>query len=156
MRQAAFLSVTHMKTLFLFLSLMADPAAADCLALTVYFESRGEPVAGQMAVAATVLARVGNEQFGDTVCEVVKEANKPGLHQCQFAWWCDGRSDKPGDTGEYRKAMGIAMLAMLLAPHPAQPTHFHNVDQHAPWDLKHVATIGRHVFYVDESLADAE
>lgn len=145
-----------MKTLLLFLSLMSDPASADCLALTVYFESRGEPVAGQMAVAAVVLARAASEAFPDTVCEVVTEANAPGLHRCQFSWWCDGRSDEPKDPEEFTKAMGIALYSMLLIPQPEKPTHFHAIDQEAPWDLEHVATIGRHLFYAEASAAQAE
>ena len=48
-----------------------------CLALTVYFEARGEPEHGQYAVAEVVMNRV--EQRDATVCSIVYAPN-------QFVW----------------------------------------------------------------------
>ena len=48
-----------------------------CLALTVYFEARGEPEHGQYAVAEVVMNRV--EQRDATVCSIVYAPN-------QFMW----------------------------------------------------------------------
>jgi spore germination cell wall hydrolase CwlJ-like protein len=128
-------------------ALVTDPESVECLARTVYFEARGEPVAGQMAVASVVLARVASEEFPDTVCDVVTEARKPGRYRCQFTWWCDGRPDEPKDEEEYRQAKGVAMFAMLLGPQPGGPTHFHSADMPPQWNMQQVATIGGHVFY---------
>lgn len=128
-------------------ALVNDQESVDCLARTVYFEARGEPVAGQMAVASVVLARVESEEFPDTVCEVVTEARKPGKFRCQFTWWCDGRTDVPKNAEEYRRAIGVAVAAMLLGPQPDGPTHFHAADMQPQWDMDQVATIGGHVFY---------
>ena len=55
-----------------------------CLALAVYFEARGEPAAGQLAVAHVVQNRVLDNRFPDNFCEVVTEARSVGLHRCQF------------------------------------------------------------------------
>src|SRR5262245_13587588 len=41
-----------------------------CLARNVYFEARGEPLAGQYAVAEVTLNRRGTAGFPRTVCEV--------------------------------------------------------------------------------------
>lgn len=42
-----------------------------CLALAVYYESRGESLRGQRAVASVVMNRVRSPRFPDTVCEVI-------------------------------------------------------------------------------------
>ena len=128
-------------------ALVNDEESVACLARTVYFEARGEPVAGQMAVASVVLARVASEEFPDTVCDVVTEARKPGRFRCQFTWWCDGRPDEPKSEKEYRQAKAVAMFAMLLGPQPGGPTHFHAADMKPQWNMQQVATIGGHVFY---------
>ena len=44
-----------------------------CLATAIYFEARGEPMVGQVAVAQVIINRVDDERFPDTVCEVVKQ-----------------------------------------------------------------------------------
>lgn len=128
-------------------ALVNDEESVACLARTVYFEARGEPVAGQMAVASVVLARVVSEEFPDTVCDVVTEARKPGRFHCQFTWWCDGRADEPKNAEEYSQAKAVAMFAMLLGPQPGGPTHFHAADLKPQWKMQQVATIGGHVFY---------
>ena len=45
-------------------------ADVDCLAQAIYFESRGEPLDGQIAVAEVVLNRVDDRRFPNTVCGV--------------------------------------------------------------------------------------
>ena len=46
-------------------------ASIICVALAVYFESRGEPLAGQYAVASVVWNRVNDDRWPSTACEVV-------------------------------------------------------------------------------------
>lgn len=50
-----------------------------CLAMSIYYEARGEPKAGQYAVADVVLNRVEDQRFPDTICDVIKQKN-------QFHW----------------------------------------------------------------------
>mgnify|MGYP002776165197 CR=1 FL=1 len=44
-----------------------------CLALMIFLEARGEPLPGQYAVGQVILNRVANEEFPDTVCEVIQQ-----------------------------------------------------------------------------------
>ena len=48
-------------------------AAVACMALALYFEARGEPVVGQIAVGHVISNRVADPRYPDTVCEVVMQ-----------------------------------------------------------------------------------
>ena len=67
----------------------------ECLARNIYFEARNEPFAGQFAVAMVTLNRVHDEQFPNSICEVVYQglhwpSGHPKRDRCQFSWYCDG------------------------------------------------------------------
>ena len=49
-----------------------------CMASAIYYEARGEPLAGRKAVQEVILNR--SQATGKTVCAVVKE-------RAQFSWW---------------------------------------------------------------------
>ena len=75
-----------MRILIFMLLLLATPTASqnyeaeiECLAKNIYFESRGEPLEGQYAVAYVTLNRVLDSRWPDTICDVVYEPN-------QFSW----------------------------------------------------------------------
>ena len=79
-----------------------------CLAEAIYFESRGEPLEGQVAVAEVVLNRVDDRQFPQTVCGVTNQGAGSG-RGCQFSYACDGRSDvmkSAGAAAPRREARG--------------------------------------------------
>jgi spore germination cell wall hydrolase CwlJ-like protein len=61
-----------------------------CLAEAIYFEARGEPLAGQIAVAEAVLNRVDSPHYPDTICAVTNQGVGRG-RACQFSYACDGR-----------------------------------------------------------------
>ncbi len=50
-----------------------------CLSLNIYFEARGEPYIGKLAVAEVTTRRVYKKKWGDGYCEVIF-SNK------QFSW----------------------------------------------------------------------
>jgi len=128
--------------------LLAHQSELHCLALTVYFEARGEPEPGQLAVAQVVLARVASPDYPDRVCSVVKQTRKPGLHKCQFSAWCDGKSDIPEEMGIFRRIQGLSVLALMTGPPPDAPTHYHADYVSPKWpELAEVTRVGRHVFY---------
>jgi len=73
----------------------------NCLALNVYFESRGELPVGQLAVAMVTMNRVESRRFPNSVCGVVWQKR-------QFSWTHDGRSDRPSDKKAWMLAKQIA------------------------------------------------
>ncbi|MFO7855181.1 MAG: cell wall hydrolase [Paracoccaceae bacterium] len=123
-------------------------AELECLAKAVYFEARGEPEAGKVAVAEVVLNRVAHPDYPDSVCDVVEEASGGG---CQFAWTCDGLPDRPRNVGLFAR---LRDLSARVAAGEAETqtdgaTHFHAVAVRPGWSsrLERTATIGAHHFY---------
>jgi spore germination cell wall hydrolase CwlJ-like protein len=130
----------------------------ECLALTVYFEARGESPDGQMAVAKVVMNRVADERFPGSVCEVVKQGGRTDRN-CHFSWWCDRRSDRPTNKREWEEARDVARIAYWGGGE--DPTggalwyHATNVKPIWRLTLQRGPTIGGHVFYRDKSAGGA-
>ena len=125
--------------------------ALSCLAAAIYFEARGEPVIGQIAVAQVVLNRVEDRRWPSTVCEVVKENRHPGtLHRCQFSFYCNGQREIVRDQEAWNTAEHIAELMLdgtyaLTVP----ATHYHSTQVTPFWSLhyEYLGQIENHVFY---------
>jgi spore germination cell wall hydrolase CwlJ-like protein len=125
---------------------------SKCLALAVYWEGKSETQKGQLAVAHTVLNRVGHPAFPDTICGVVSQQSDAGRRSCQFSWWCDGKRDEPRDEDEWQDAVDSAHAAMLDgAKDPTQGAlYFHSARAKTPkWakSRKRLVRIGDHIFY---------
>lgn len=125
---------------------------SKCLALAVYWEGKSETHKGRLAVAHTVLNRVRNPKFPDTICGVVSQQSGTGRRSCQFSWWCDGKRDEPRDDGDWQDAVSSARDAMAAgAKDPTQGAlYFHSAKIKAPkWakSRKRLARIGDHIFY---------
>ncbi len=76
-----------------------------CLASAVYFESRGEPLAGQLAVAKVIMNRAESRQFPNSYCSVVKQRS-------QFSFVRGGRIPTPNkNSNAWKRAKAIAMIA---------------------------------------------
>jgi spore germination cell wall hydrolase CwlJ-like protein len=111
-----------------------------CLATAVYFESRGEPLEGQLAVAQTILNRVESGRHADDVCAVIRE---PG----QFSF---RHARAPRGSAAWRTAQAIARIAQdRLWPEVAEGAmNFHARRVSPGWQGKtRIARIGNHVFY---------
>ena len=122
----------------------SDMVARDsdmrCLATAVYFESRGEPLEGQLAVAQSILNRVESGRYAGTVCGVV---NQPG----QFSF---DRARTPRAGSDWNTAQAIAQVAMqdLWVEVAPKAMSFHATYVAPNWAGKtRIATIGHHVFY---------
>jgi N-acetylmuramoyl-L-alanine amidase len=111
-----------------------------CLATAVYFEARGEPIEGQLAVAQTILNRVDSGRFARSICGVVRQ---PG----QFSF-DHGRAPRPGV--DWQRAQAVAHIAVNDLWHEVAPRalSFHAARVTPNWAGKvRVATIGNHIFY---------
>lgn len=123
--------------------------SAECLALAMYWEARGEGTLGMQAVGSVVLNRVQHRDFPGSVCGVVFQGGE--TPPCQFSWWCDGKSDYPDNTRQWRHAMDTAQK--LLRRRHSDPTrgalYFHSTSVRSKWHRRQRATvrIGRHRFY---------
>ena len=117
-----------------------DDAALRCLAGAIYFESRGEPLAGQLGVAQVILNRANSGRFADSVCGVVTQ---PG----QFGFVRGGRVPPIAENADYRRAVAVAKVAMKDAwDGAAEHALFFNTSRPGGARVK-VAAIGNHVFY---------
>lgn len=118
-------------------------AAMICLAVAIYHESRGEILAGQMAVAKVIMHRVESPRWPNTVCGVIKQ-NK------QFSFYAD-RTKPITDHEAYNVAEYVAQeaIADALPDLIGKATHYHTIDVNPSWAAKLTvqARIGRHVFY---------
>lgn len=125
-------------------SIAALPAAdlsddVRCLATAVYFESKGEPIEGQLAVAQVIVNRLESGRFASTICGVVRQ---PG--QFTFAY------HTPAAGAEWRIAQAVAIVAATGNWHEVAPetTYFHAKRVAPGWSrMKRVSAIGNHIFY---------
>lgn len=110
-----------------------------CLALTVYHESRGEPQAGQYAVAEVVMNRSTERNL--EVCDVVYEKN-------QFSWVQQQRGKKIPQDKNFDEAITIANDVLY---NPGEYNYARGATFFKHKRLKnkknHYLTIGNHVFY---------
>lgn len=60
-------------------------AEVGCLTEALYFEARGETIAGQVAVAEVILNRRDSGLYPASVCGVVEQGAR-GLFSCQFSY----------------------------------------------------------------------
>jgi len=132
----------------------------DCLAQNIYFESRSESQADQIAVGQVVLNRVKSPKYPNTVCEVIRQGptynwteNFPVKYKCQFSWYCDGKSDNISNISAWRHAKAIAgvLLSMPdMVPNVVEDaTHYHAdyVKPHWADRLEKITHIDSHIFY---------
>ncbi|MFB9354431.1 cell wall hydrolase [Sneathiella chinensis] len=126
-----------------------------CLAQAVYFEARGEPLIGQVAIVEVVLNRMANPRYPNKACEVVFQ-NKHLKNRCQFSFACDGKSDRPKDLYAWEKSLKVVALVLdgERSGVAKNATHYH-ASYVSPFWREHfnkVGEIGRHIFYQDTSI----
>ncbi len=122
-----------------------------CLAEAIYFESRGEPLAGQIAVAEVVLNRVDSPAYPKTVCGVTHQGVGTAGRACQFSYACDGRPEVMSSSVPRERAEKLAtlMLAGRERVVTEGATHFHSSAVRPSWagKMTRTAKIGHHSFY---------
>jgi N-acetylmuramoyl-L-alanine amidase len=117
----------------------------ECIAAAVYFEARGEPIEGQLAVAEVVLNRAASGKYPTSVCAVVKQA-------AQFSFVKKGTIPPIAKATEaWRKAVAIARVAyQRLAQQIGSDVLWYHADYVSPsWGrrLSRAVQIGAHIFY---------
>jgi len=125
-----------------------DDVETTCLAQAVYFEARGEPFSGQIAVAQVVHNRTATRS--KSYCDVVFEGSQR-RNACQFSFACDGKSDQAMEELAWRQAVTIANLVKTgnVRDLSGEATHYHANYVTPSWSKKlaQTKTIGNHIFY---------
>lgn len=117
---------------------------AECLAASVYFEAKGEPLEGQLAVAEVVKNRArSGGRFPSSICQVVFQKGQfhfvrgggfPPIAKASRAW---------------REAVAIAQIELNDSwdSRASKAMFFHATRVSPGWNKTRVATLGNHVFY---------
>jgi N-acetylmuramoyl-L-alanine amidase len=116
----------------------------ECLTTGIYFESKGEPLAGQLAVGKVIANRAqSGGRFPSTYCGVLFQRSQfsfirghslPSVSRSNRQWQTAVAIAKIVDQGLKDSAVGSALF-------------FHARYVSPGWHLKRVASIGNHVFY---------
>ena len=116
----------------------------ECLATGIYFESKSEPLAGQLAVGKVIANRADSHgRFPGTYCGVLFQRGQfsfvhghslPNVSHSSKQWQTAVAIAKIVDQDLKESAVGDALF-------------FHARYVSPGWHLKRVASIGNHVFY---------
>ncbi len=115
----------------------------NCLAGAIYFESRSEPLAGQLAVGRVIVARSKSGRFPNSYCGVV-------FQRSQFSFVRGGGMPAIAKASrQWKNAAAIARIAHEGTwKSPAEGALFFHAAYVSPgWHLTRVARVENHVFY---------
>jgi len=116
----------------------------ECLATGIYFESKSEPLAGQLAVGRVIANRAASGgRFPSTYCGVL-------FQRGQFSF-VHGHSlpSVAHSNRQWQTAVAIAKIVdqRLEDSSVGNALFFHARYVSPGWGLKRVASIGNHIFY---------
>ena len=122
-----------------------------CLATAIYFEARGEPTRGQLAVAQVVMNRVRSSLYPDTICGVIFQGQSRRTG-CQFSFTCDGIADVPRDKKKWVESNKLAKRVTdgeSWLKDIGHATHYHANYVKPRWrrEMNRIKKVGRHIFY---------
>lgn len=139
-----------------------DPKEFDCMRMNMYYEARNQRTDdAYAAVGYTVLNRMENRRYPNTVCGVVQQARRDSngniiRHKCQFSWFCDGKSNTPNlanviERRAWERAGRLAEAVMRgeIENPIGNATMYHATYVSPYWRKAYdrVATIETHIFY---------
>jgi spore germination cell wall hydrolase CwlJ-like protein len=115
----------------------------ECLAAGIYFESKSESLAGQLAVGHVIADRVASGRFASSYCGVL-------FQRGQFSF-VRGKTypSVPRSSRQWQNAVAIAKIVdqdMHASP-VAKSLFFHAKRVSPGWRMKRVGSVGNHVFY---------
>jgi spore germination cell wall hydrolase CwlJ-like protein len=116
-----------------------------CLAQAIYFEARGEPIEGQLAVAEVVINRARSGLYPDNYCDVITQP-------AQFSFVRRGQiPDADESSAAWQRAEAIAEIAEqnLWRSKASGALYFHATYVRPSWARQKVelAQIDTHIFY---------
>jgi spore germination cell wall hydrolase CwlJ-like protein len=127
----------------------ATPTPSDlsnelaCLAGAIYFEAKGETLAGQLAVGRVIIARAKSGRFPASYCGVVFQRSQfsfvqghsmPAINKGGRAWTEAARIARIAHEGSWKSPVEGALF-------------FHAARVSPNWHLTRLARIDNHVFY---------
>ena len=123
-----------------------DPGSREmeCLAAGIYFESKSEPLAGQLAVGEVIENRVeSNGRFPGSYCGVLFQRGQFSFVRGR-SWPAINKSSR-----QWQNAVAIARIVDrdLRESEVGNALFFHAKRVSPRWRLKRVASVGNHVFY---------
>lgn len=132
-----------------------NPEDVMCMSMNIYFEARGESLAGKIAVANVIMNRLETREYPDRICSVIRQDQ-------QFSWYRRGGAarvvlyDRQGTVIEqnleaWAESQMVAVMVMTgkVQDLSQGATHFYNPAKSKPaWRHRYevVARIGNHVF----------
>jgi spore germination cell wall hydrolase CwlJ-like protein len=123
---------------------VATDEQTECVATAMYYEAKGEPLAGKKAVGYVILNRVKAGLWRSTPCGVVTQ-------KAQFSWYRPGTIGKI-PTNVKTVYMTLASTVMNTYSKANDPTggatHFHATYVSPGWrGVIRLLRIGGHIFY---------
>lgn len=116
----------------------------ECLAVGIYFESKSEPLAGQLAVGKVMANRANSGgRFPSSYCGVLTQRG-------QFSFVRGGRWPAVNKNSmQWKNAVAIARIvdADLHDSNVGKAMFFHARRVNPGWRLTRVAAVGNHIFY---------
>ena len=115
----------------------------ECLAGAIYFEAKGESLAGQLAVGRVVVARSKSGRFPGSYCGVVFQPS-------QFSFVRGGALPYiKKQSIDWKEAVAIAQIAHEGTwRSPVEGALFFHASRVSPgWRLQRLARVDNHIFY---------
>ena len=115
----------------------------ECLAAGIYFESKSEPLAGQLAVGEVIENRAESGRFPSTYCGVLFQRGQFSFVRGR-SWPAINRSSR-----QWQNAVAVAKIVDrdLKDSEVGNALFFHAKRVSPRWRLKRIASVGNHVFY---------
>lgn len=122
-----------------------DPGSREleCLAAGIYYESKSEPLAGQLAVGQVIANRSHSGRFAKTYCGVL-------FQRSQFSFVRGHSYPSPARSSrQWENAVAIAKIVdqKLHASSVPGALFFHAKRVSPGWHLARLGSIGNHIFY---------
>jgi N-acetylmuramoyl-L-alanine amidase len=114
-----------------------------CLAGAIYFEAKGETLAGQLAVGRVIVARSKSGRFPASYCGVVYQRSQfsfvrghsmPAINKSGRAWTEAARIARIAHEGSWKSPVEGAL-------------YFHAARVSPGWRLTRLARVDHHIFY---------